>query len=116
MFCTFILDNVWTLCVVTRASSVTHFLVNFSRDKSSFGCQFPKKSNTQLESQVISYFGNGGRSLKTPLKNLDIMTSLDITEPRIKDNADLQLLSEPYWLPPSNISVRNLSIVGADAS
>lgn len=60
------------------ANKVTHFLDSLSNDIVSLGYQILRWSRTLDVSPVTLYLGVGGRSLKTPLKNLFTLSSEDI--------------------------------------
>lgn len=109
-------DKVCTLCAVTSARRVQHFLDNCSSDSSSFGYHVDSKLRTWFGSQVTSYLGAGGRSLNTPLKNLCTLSFSEIECPNIKAKADLQLFREPYCAPLSKTLVRNSIMFGIGAS
>lgn len=84
-----IFDRVCTRCAVVRASSIVHFFDRSSSVNSSLGYFLESESKTREVSQVVSYLGEGGFNLNTPLKNLFILSSLDMLDPRRSAKADL---------------------------
>lgn len=58
-----ILDRVWTLCAVHKASNKINFIDKICQSRSCNGYSFPSITNTGCGSQISSYFGNNGLQL-----------------------------------------------------